>query len=148
MISLLNDIKSRLETLLDGVTYKDPAGSADVEPRVVVGPLPYKTSTDEDFPFVTIIPTGGTGDIRSEITAVKIGCGIWNDTSDIEGITDITALVGVIKALAATRAYTGYKINSTMSWRFGDEEGLQPRPYYVAEVNFSFKSVPQLRSGR
>lgn len=146
---LLAAIKARVTTLLTGVVYDDPVGGQSPV-AIHLGALPAKRSeTDQgqDFPFVVIRPLGGSGDRAEQLTTVRLICGIYSGTDEIEtGVFQVHDLAERLLAIQSERGFKPYRLILPVTWKFGDEsdpgnQGNQPHPFYFLTIDLSFKSA-------
>lgn len=150
MIDLLNEIKTRVETLLAPEVFDDPASGQSV-PMVKLGGLDPKRSGDqnaEDFPFVVIRPLAGSGSMREEATTVQLIAGLWTPDDVLAGFTAIDRMLELLLILQQERNYTPYKLALPISWQLGDKDSQHPHPYYYLTVDIPFKRAPQATTRR
>jgi len=140
MIEVISEIKTRLEVILAGELFDDPAGG-DSLAMVSLGGLAPKRSgaqNDEDFPFVVVRSMTGSDSDRNSGCSVHILAGIFTDGNIVAGLTDIDRLVGLVCSLRENRFVAGHRLLQDISWRYGDKDGLQQDPYYYATIALEF----------
>ncbi len=146
MTGLLNEIKARLEAILTGEEFEDPAGTAAAPMVRIVGLDPKRSGqqNEEDFPFVVVRPRSGSSTLSDETEMVQIIAGIYTSGDVSAGFADLDRMKELLTGLKKDRIYTPYKMNPGMEWEWGDPKtGQHPHPYYYLTINVSFKRAPQ-----
>lgn len=152
MIIVMDLLKTRIESLLAGEVFEDPANAAGSTPLVKIGSLDPKRSgqqNDEDFPFVIIRPRTGSSSLREMDMTLQVIAGIWTSGNVLAGFTTIDRMLEILLNLQADRTYTPYRMGLPVSWYLGDkEDGNQPHPYYYLTIDMPFKRAPQATTRR
>lgn len=144
MIELLTEIKTRLEVILAGELFDDPAGGQS-EPRVERGGLGPKRDGEgnvEDFPFVVPRSISGRDSDRSSACTIRLLAGVYTNDSGpgriVAGQTDLDRLISLICSLRENRYFAGYRLLQDIGWVYGDEDGRQALQYYQATITLEF----------
>ncbi len=141
MIALLTEIKSRIETILTGQEFADPAGGLSV-PMVKIGALDPKRSgseNDEDFPFVVVRPMSGSADPREGRFVVQLVAGVWVDETEVVyGFVSIDRMLELLLGLTSARGFDPYRLSLPATWELGSDGGQQQHPYYFVTITLSF----------
>jgi len=140
MIELLTAIQTKLVAILAGQEFSNPAGGVSV-PNVKIGGLYPKRSgepADEDFPWVVVLPMGGSKDPREGRGTVQIVAGIWTDGDVLEGFTSIDRMTELLLTISEDRGFSPYRLSLPVPWQLGDKDGQHPHPYYLVTISLSF----------
>ncbi len=152
MIILMDQLKTRIEAILSGEIFEDPANALGSIPLVKIGSLDPKRSgqqNDEDFPFVIIRPRGGESSLRESDIVLQVIVGTWTSSDVLAGFTGIDRILEILLGLQTARTYTPYRMAMPLSWYLGDkEDGNQPHPYYYLTIDLPFKRAPQATTRR
>lgn len=145
MIDLLQNVETRLKELFAAEQFDDPSGGTSI-PQIKIGGLDAKRSgqqNTEDFPFIVILPSKGSGDRRGEDFAVDIQAGVWSVGSVLDGMIAVDRACELILNLQRHRIFTPYNMSLPITWQYGGQHGQQPHPYYYVTVTVLFKRAPQ-----